>query len=95
MQDMMVHSSVTSFKLKEFKLIHAEFNGNYEQLLIDILQKSVFHEHNSKFAKGWSIGNIQPDFAMIGGILRNTTISPLVQDGFIYSGFSMQNDHFV
>jgi len=30
---------------------------------------------------------------MIGGLLKNTTLTPHVTDGWFYGGFSMQSDY--
>jgi hypothetical protein len=30
---------------------------------------------------------------MIGGLLKNTTLTPHISDGWYYGGFSMQSDY--
>jgi hypothetical protein len=47
---------------------------------------------NQKWAKGWSIANIDPSLAMLTGLLKNTTLTPYVMNKWMYGGFAMQAD---
>jgi len=47
---------------------------------------------NTAFAKGWALSNLDPQIGMITGIIKNSTLTPYVMDGFLYGGFSMQAD---
>jgi hypothetical protein len=54
--------------------------------------KEVANEFNINHAKGVKLGDIDPDIAMISGLLKNTTLSPYIADGWMYAGFDMQAD---
>lgn len=62
----------------------------------DVMFKSIFkevaNEFNIKHLKGVKLGDIDPDIAMISGLLKNTTMSPYISDGWMYAGFDMQAD---
>jgi hypothetical protein len=62
----------------------------------DVMFKSIFkevaNEFNINHAKGVKLGDIDPDIAMISGLLKNTTMSPYISDGWMYAGFDMQAD---
>ncbi len=64
---------------------------NYDQVFKEILS-GISNIYNAAFAKGWALSNLDPQIAMITGILKNSTLTPYVMDGFIYGGFSMQKD---
>jgi len=41
---------------------------------------------------GWALANLNPQFGMIGGLLKNSTMSMEVTDGYMMMGFEMQAD---
>jgi len=47
---------------------------------------------NEKFVKGWSIAEIDPQLAMITGLIKNSTMTPYLKDNWLYGGFVMQAD---
>ena len=47
---------------------------------------------NKKYVNGWALANIDPTIGMIGGLLKNTTVTPYVTDQWILAGFEMQAD---
>lgn len=47
---------------------------------------------NRKYEAGIPIGAFNPQLAMIGGLIKNSTMSPYVSDGWFYTGFSMAAD---
>lgn len=49
-------------------------------------------EMNKKYKAGIPIGALNPQLAMIGGLIKNSTISPYISDGWMYAGFSMAAD---
>jgi len=49
-------------------------------------------DFNQKYKKGWSLANIDPRLAMLGGLIKNITISPYVSDHWLYAGMSMYAD---
>lgn len=64
---------------------------NYNVLFTSILMNAA-NDMNIKFQKGWPMANIDPAFALIGGLIKNATISPYISENFLYAGFSMQAD---
>jgi len=38
------------------------------------------------------MSNISPVFGLIGGLIKNATISPYVSENYLYAGFTMQAD---
>ena len=49
-------------------------------------------QFNKQYSAGYPLANINPTLGMIGGILKNTTATPYVTDGWLYAGFEMQAD---
>jgi hypothetical protein len=47
---------------------------------------------NKKYANGWALANLDPTIGMLGGLLKNTTVTPYVTDQWILAGFEMQAD---
>lgn len=47
---------------------------------------------NKKFVKGWPLANLNPMIGMIGGLIKNMTLTPYVTDQWILAGFEMQAD---
>lgn len=41
---------------------------------------------------GISIGDLNPRMSMIGGLIKNTTVTPYQMDEFLYSGFTFAFD---
>jgi hypothetical protein len=64
---------------------------NYNVMFKSIFEE-VANEFNIKHVKGVKLGDIDPDIAMISGLLKNTTMSPYISDGWMYAGFDMQAD---
>jgi len=70
---------------------HIGIEGNFNKIFEEIAH-SYFDAFNAKWAKGWSITNIDPALGMLTGLLKDTTLTPYVQDNWMYGGFSMQAD---
>jgi len=47
---------------------------------------------NSKFSSGVHISEYYPRLQMVGGLIKNSTLTPYVKDGWLYGGYSMQSD---
>jgi hypothetical protein len=56
------------------------------------IANDYFNDFNAKWVNGWSITNIDPSLGMLTGLLKNTTLTPYVEDNWFYGGFSMQAD---
>jgi hypothetical protein len=48
--------------------------------------------YNQRFIHGWALANLDPQLGMLGGLLKNTTMTPYVTDGWMWAGFEMQAD---
>lgn len=49
-------------------------------------------DFNANYKMGWPLANLDPNFGMIGGLLKNSTMSTQVTDGYMMLGFEMQAD---
>ena len=49
-------------------------------------------EFNTKWAAGWPLANLNPQLGMIGGILKDSTVTPYQVNNYLYAGFSMNAD---
>jgi len=49
-------------------------------------------DFNHQYKMGWALANLNPQFGMIGGLLKNSTMSMEVTDGYMMMGFEMQAD---
>lgn len=74
-------------KKAHVQLQSQDFNKLFTEML-----KDESESFNAKWVKGWSIANLDPSLAMITGLLKNTTMSPYIMDGWMYAGFGMQAD---
>ena len=83
------HIIVENSKLKNSVIDFGEHDYDH---LFNRLLSDYTESFNGKFAKGWPLSNIDPNFGMIGGLIKNSTISPYVTDEWLYGGFSMQAD---
>jgi hypothetical protein len=48
--------------------------------------------YNNKYKNGWALANLDPQLAMISGLIKNQTLTPYVADEWLYAGISMQAD---
>mmetsp|Transcript_5416 Transcript_5416/g.9110 ORF Transcript_5416/g.9110 Transcript_5416/m.9110 type:complete len:158 (+) Transcript_5416:1181-1654(+) len=62
------------------------------EALFQGLSVNYANNFNALYSKGWPLANINPQFAMLGGLIKNSTVTPYVSDGWLYGGFSMQAD---
>lgn len=50
------------------------------------------NDFNHQYEMGWPLANLNPNFGMIGGLLKNSTMSTEVTDEYMMLGFEMQAD---
>ena len=62
------------------------------ELVLDSLTTLMGQAWNQKNKAGIPIAVLDPELAMIGGLIKNSTISPYVADGWMYAGFDMAAD---
>ena len=67
------------------------FSHNYNILFTSIL-KNFANDMNMKYTKGYPLANLNPVFGLVGGLLKNFTVTPFQQDNYLFAGFSMQAD---
>lgn len=63
----------------------------YTQIM-EVYITSLIKAFNTKYEKGVPVASLMPELAMISGVLRNATMTPHIADGWMYAGFSMQED---
>lgn len=67
------------------------YDRDYNYFFTSVLKQQA-SDINVKYKTGWPISNLDPQLAMITGLIKNSTVSPYVADEWIYAGFSMQAD---
>ena len=48
--------------------------------------------YNQRWMHGWALANWDPQLGMLGGLLKNTTMTPYIADEWMFAGFEMQAD---
>jgi len=82
--------SISNTKLtKDIVGLSKEYRFN--SLATQILDQSK-DIYNQRFFHGWALANWNPQLGMIGGILKNTTMTPYITDEWMFAGFEMQAD---
>lgn len=61
-----------------------DYNNFFHQVL-----NNFANDFNMEYVKGWNIDNLDPMLAMVTGLIKNSTMSPYIADGFMYAGFTM------
>jgi hypothetical protein len=61
---------------------------DYNVLFTSILQNFA-NDINIEYQAGYPLANIDPVFGLVGGLLKDTTFTPYVQDNYLFGGFSM------
>lgn len=61
--------------------------------MFESILNQFFTKWNADSKKGINIAVLDPEIGMIGGLLKNATLTPHVTDGWYYGGFSMQSDY--
>jgi hypothetical protein len=88
--------NVDSLKLAKFNIKQSKIvlDGSVDYLA-SLQSKGVdtmVANFNKQFVSGWSLAALDPRLAMITGWFFNTTMSPYIQDEYIYAGFSLPSD---
>lgn len=93
MKDLVFYPSVQEMNIENtyVKRDHIGLEGDFNKIF-ETIAKDYFNAFNTKWVKGWSITNIDPALGMLTGLLKDTTLTPYVQDNWMYGGFSMQAD---
>ena len=96
MKDVMIYPKVNDVLVDSCNVVHSKVPltpGKLYPKLFSKLLTQISGQFNEKYAKGISLGDIlDPQAAMIGGLLKNITVSPYIADGWMYGGFSMYAD---
>ena len=61
-------------------------------MILESIFDAQFEQWNTQHKAGTPLGVLIPQAAMIGGLLKNTTMSPYIADGWLYGGFDMAAD---
>ena len=69
-----------------------EMGSHKYDLVLDSVTTLMGQTYNQMHKAGIPIAALDPDLAMIGGLIKNSTMSPYVADGWMYAGFSMAAD---
>ena len=56
------------------------------------ISNTLVKDINTKYKNGWALANIDPTIGMLGGLLKNSTVTPFVTDQWILAGFEMYAD---
>lgn len=93
MKDLVFYPSFQKIDIENtyVKRDHIGIEGDFNKIFETIAQ-DYFTAFNTKWVKGWSITNIDPALGMLTGLLKDTTLTPYIQDNWMYGGFSMQAD---
>ena len=90
-QNVVFYQTIDQVWADNIKVTSGVSTGDVEQAITQAILGHVGYL-NDTYSKGWSIANINPALGMVGGILKNMTMTPSVKDGYLYSGFSLQMD---
>lgn len=66
-------------------------NHNFDDVFYKVFEIAG-DAFNKQYQSGIPIAALNPQLAMIGGLIKNSTMSPYISDGWLYAGFSMQAD---
>jgi len=95
LKDLIVWPKIESTLVKNVRTVK-DVVGLSEKHNLDIelnaIAANIAGQFNTQFKHGYPLANINPTIGMIGGILKNTTITPFVTDGWLFAGFEMQAD---
>lgn len=69
-----------------------EMGSHMYDHIFDNITMAMGNAWNEKYKAGVPIGAFDPQLAMIGGLIKNSTMSPYIADGWMYAGFSMAAD---
>lgn len=64
---------------------------NYNVLFTSILHNFA-NDFNLQYAKGFPLASLNPTIGLLGGLLKDFTVTPFKLDNYLYAGFSLQAD---
>ena len=67
------------------------YDHNYTALFQAVFN-DLADDANADYRKGISLDSIIPEIQIFKGILKNTTLSPYIADGWLYGGFDVESD---
>lgn len=93
-ESVMAYPSINMLSLSEAQLTYnvTELQPhNYTTVIADAFNATAA-ELNEEYKNGWSLANLDPRVAMLGGLIKNITVSPYITDNWMLAGFEMYAD---
>jgi len=94
LQDFILYPKINNIQVANTVVVQDNigmYAHNYNTLFSSILQNFA-NDINIQYQAGWPLANIDPVFALIGGLLKDVIVTPYVKENYLYGGFSMQAD---
>lgn len=96
LKNFVLFPSITKVECAETKLIKntvgLSLNATEVNDKLTTILNASSQDFNANYKMGWPLANLNPNFGMIGGLLKNSTMSTQVTDGYMMLGFEMQAD---
>jgi hypothetical protein len=97
MTDIIIHPIINEVDTDDVVIVRSAFplgaGKDLEKIFDDYFSGKAL-AFNDKYKSGVSLAElIDPRLAMIGGLIKNITVTPYVSDGWLYAGFSMYADN--
>jgi len=96
LKNLVLFPSVADVKCSNVRLTHnsigLKLNSTELSNTFNGLMSATGEDFNHNFKMGWPLANLNPQFGMLGGLLKNTTMSTQVTNGYMNLGFEMQAD---
>jgi len=96
LKDFVLFPSVSNITCTNTRLTHnaiglklnaTELNNKFSGII-----NAASEDFNHNYKMGWPLANLNPQLGMLGGLLKNSTMSTQVTDGYMMMGFEMQAD---
>lgn len=94
MANIVIYPALNEVEISDVTVVQSEIvldPKDYDVVFGDYFNMEAAN-FNEQYAKGWSLTNIDPRFAFLGGLIKNITATPYVSDEWFYGGFSMYAD---
>ena len=94
MHDLVFFPNITEVDIHNFQIDFTNmhmYNHTYPPL-INALFRSEAKQFDEKWKNGWPLANLNPMIGFLTGWFKNTTMREGPVDGYLYAGFSMQQD---
>lgn len=96
LKNFVLFPSVSSIECSKTRLTHnamgLKLNATEVNDKLSTIIKASSLDFNANYKMGWALANWNPQFGLIGGLLKNSTMSTQVTDGYMMLGFEMQAD---